>query len=73
MGCGCGGGGRPPVPVTSGDLQTGAPGAPRFKVIRGETDPETGEPLVEEFADYRSARIAQANGGGKLRAIRDRG
>jgi hypothetical protein len=70
MGCNCGGRQAPAVPLTSGDFEQGATaGMPRFKVIRDEIDPATGEPIVDLFETHRAARLAQTEGGGKLRIV----
>lgn len=69
-GCGCGGRAAPTPPTTSGDFAVQAtPGAPRFKVIRNELDPDTNQPKVDFYATHREARLAQVEGGGKLRLV----
>lgn len=85
MGCSsCGGRQERSVPLTSGDFEGGtdlvAPGMAAFRVIGDAyteavaADPENGIEAVAEsdvtyHATYRSARIHQAEHGGKLRAL----
>jgi hypothetical protein len=75
--CGCsGGGGVPPIPMTSGDIAALGAGRPdRFAVVSKTetvTDEATGEVkalVLSRHPDYRLADLARKQTGGRIRMI----